>query len=256
MKDQIPSYVPKLVKTGQSTATTYHFRVEPLRSIGWALCTVNDGTGELAITSDWGNWAHRWHANPASLGHPTLTHFLGERAGCHYLADKLTRREERERFDARETVKHMRRVLCEQRLEQGRAVIDYYRDEDPGDRLDVAADWSEHALGVEGREVWCYGSKERWPLTKRTARDIFRRLDRLGGCLSAEEFVQDFLRIGGHEWITDEPHYELRTRPTTEYMVLLHGILPALVEACAAEVKRRAELEAKLAPVPPAPGVQ
>lgn len=241
MKDPIPSYVPKLkLARTHHAATTYHLVPEG-RDFGWALCTVNDSTGELLITSDWGNWAHRWSADPAHLGAPTLTHFLGERAGCHchYLADKLTRREDRERFDARETVKHMRRVLCEQRLEQGRAVIDYYRDEDPEDRIDVGGDWSEHALGVEAREVWYYGSKERWPLTKRTARDIFRRLDRLGGCLSAEEFVEDFLRIGGHEWITDEPHYELRTRPTTEYMVLLHGILPALVEACAAEVKRR-----------------
>jgi len=41
---------------------------------GWAIFTVNDATGEFIITSDWGNYSHRW--NTSALGVPTLTEFL------------------------------------------------------------------------------------------------------------------------------------------------------------------------------------
>lgn len=254
---EIPGFVPKLVKSGQTTATTYHFRPAE-RGFGWALCTVNDGTGELLITSDWGNWSHRWSADPNHLGHPTLTHFIGERAGCDYLASKLSKREEREVFDAVETVKHMQRVLCERRLEQGRSVIEWFCDEDPEDRIDVGGDWPEKWCGIaETREVYVSGRRERWPLTRAIARSIFDKLDELRHELHLESFVEEYQRIEGHEWITDDPWYDdLRHRPDTSYLVLLHGILPALIEACAAEVQRRAEVEATVARVAPAPGVQ
>lgn len=233
--------VPKFVPTRISTATTYHFKIDPPDAFGWALCTVNDGTGELLITSDYGNWSHRWSADPKHLGHPTLTHFIGERAGCDYLADKLTKREDRERFDAHETVKHMQRMLCERRLEQGRALIDWYRDEDPEDRIDVGDDWLKRTGGVEFREVWAFGDKEHWPLTKSSARYLFRELGKLDAS-TVEGFVEAFNEIDGHEWISVEPwHEDLRYRPDTSYRVLVEGILPALVEACAAEVKRRAQ---------------
>lgn len=242
--------IPKFVPTRISTAATYHFKIDPPDAFGWALCTVNDGTGELLITSDYGNWSHRWSADPNHLGHPTLTHFIGERAGCDYLANKLSRREDRELFDPNATVDHMQRVLCEKRREQGRALIDWYRDEDPEDRIDVGGDWSERGGGIELVDVWVYGTKERWPLTRDTARGIFDRVDGLRGEQTVESFVEAYQRINGHEWVGTDPWYDdLRYRPDTSYRVLVEGILPALVEACAAEVKRRAE--PAVFPVPP-----
>ena len=82
---------PKLELTGTSVAVAFHFRVnKPLG--GWAICTVNDRTGELVVQSDWGNWAHRW--NTDHIGRPSLTHFIAERDPYHdhagdYLAAKL-----------------------------------------------------------------------------------------------------------------------------------------------------------------------
>jgi hypothetical protein len=91
----------QLRETGRSTATAYHFRGRG----GWAICTVNDATGELLIVSDWTDGCgFRWHT--AHLGCPTLTEFLAHDRGGHY--DYLVG----ERFSADETVKAMReRVL-------------------------------------------------------------------------------------------------------------------------------------------------
>ncbi len=105
-----------LAETARSTATTYHFRSPPCttsRVGGWALCTVNDTTGELLIQSDWTEaCGHRWPVD--SLGRPTLTDFL---AGAHfdYLVDKLLPPERRKRFCPESTVKHMRCLVVERR---------------------------------------------------------------------------------------------------------------------------------------------
>lgn len=198
-------HVPKLALTGRTTATTYHFRPEP-RGFGWARCTVNDHTGELLIMSDWGHWSHRWSSDPNHLGHPTLTHFLGERAGCDYLANKLTTREQRQRFDPGQTIASFRKMLCEHRL----ALRDIIRPR----------------------------------LTRELARELWDEI----GDIDADDatvFVERFMQIDSYAVIHDEPWEALEYKPTTEYTVLLHGILPALVEACAAEVQRPAELEPK-----------
>ena len=207
----IPKYVPRLVQSGKSTAATYHFRCEP-RGFGWAMGTINDETGELQIMSDWGNWSHRWSADPYHLGEPTLTHFIGSKAShrCHYLADKLAR-EGGHAFDAEATVNKMRGTLV-----------------------------------VERR-------RERLPAG--LARDIWDGLGSLVECgRSSDLFIERFFCIdGASDWVTQEPWEELVFSPTTGYMVLLHGILPALVDACAAEVRRRNAIVVSIAPVPEAP---
>lgn len=80
--------------TSRSKADAYVFHPakgdDGRRGAGWAICTVNDATGELLVCSDWGNAAHRWSTDPKSLGHATLTDFIGTRADVDYLARKLT----------------------------------------------------------------------------------------------------------------------------------------------------------------------
>lgn len=214
MPDQVPNFVPKLKLARTHQATTYHLLPEG-REFGWALCTVNDATGELLICSDWGNWAHRWSADPKHLGQPTLTHFIATRsAGSTYLADKLSREtgpRSGTEFDVDETINELRRMLCEARLEEGRNALYFAR---------------------------------RAELCERSARELWEELGSLVDCgRSSELFIERFFRIdGASQWLTSEPWDHLVYTPTTEYTVLLHGILPALVEACAAEVQRRSEL--------------
>jgi hypothetical protein len=247
--------VPKFEFKGATVATTYRFEPSPDKSEGagwgWALCTVNDATGELSVQSDWGNWSHRWSANPKHLGAPTLTHFIGERGSCHYLADKLSRESgprSGEEFDVDETIKRFRGILSERRLEQARAWVEYYRDEDPEDTPDVLSDpprWADKKpyRGTHyGSGGWYEDKGE--PLTRGIARAIWEALGSLHECVrSVDLFCERFFRIPGYAWITDEPWELTVYSPTIGYRLLLGGILPALVEACAAEVKRRAELE-------------
>lgn len=108
-----------LAETGRSTATTYHFRSPPGATAwwgGWALCTVNDATGELSIQSDWtGSCGYRWDVG--HLGCPTLTEFLAQDRGGYYdyLVGKLLPAERRERFSPEATVKEMRRRVLDAR---------------------------------------------------------------------------------------------------------------------------------------------
>lgn len=109
--------MPAFVLVGTSKATTYRFEV-PSPLGGWALCTVNDSTGELSIQSDWENWAHRW--NPAHLGAASLTAFIA-RGSNQYLADKLAKtRMQRQQFDPQATVRALRSRLALERLDAGR----------------------------------------------------------------------------------------------------------------------------------------
>ncbi len=75
----------------KGTADFYKFIFDP---IGWAIFTINEGTGEFSIQSDWGNYAYRWSIASLSLddlshGKP-LTHFLADRGPADYVADKLS----------------------------------------------------------------------------------------------------------------------------------------------------------------------
>lgn len=104
------------VERSRSTATTYYLVVDEPRRCGWATCTVNDTTGELAIQSDWTDpCGYRWPV--AHLGCPTLTDFLASaREDYEYLVGKLLPSERRETFSPDETVKAMRqRVIAGRR---------------------------------------------------------------------------------------------------------------------------------------------
>jgi len=200
-----PRYAPDLhLKGVAATATTYSF-VYP-KGFGWALCTINDATGELHILSDWGNWSHGWSPNPKHLGQPTLTHFIGIRGDLFYLADKLTSREERQRFDAHETVRSLRKMLAERRLEEGRRY---------------------QAFGDGGRPC----------LLEDNARDIWNDLGELDDVNEPNLFIERYFDTDAKDWITSEPWEHLEHEPTTGYMVLVHSILPALQAACAERIR-------------------
>jgi hypothetical protein len=196
--------------TNTSLATSYH-----LRSVhragqwggGWAICTVNDTTGELSIQSDWGSWSYRWHTahlgprrGQADARPMTLTEFLGERAvdGRHYIADKLTSGEhsERWRFSPEKTVADLRGRILEMRR--------------------------TNSIGV-----WF-------------ARDVWDALGEIEHTDDVRDFVSHYYDI---EHITDVFHHViengLREEPTSSYLVLLDVIVPALIAACGATVAER-----------------
>lgn len=71
-----------------STAQSYRFVFE--KPEAWFIATINDVTGELLITSDYRNYAHRWPVDGFSC---TLTQFLAgkgrEQWDCDYIVNKL-----------------------------------------------------------------------------------------------------------------------------------------------------------------------
>lgn len=125
-------HVPKFKNTGTSTAITFHFRVvDRTRHMGWALCTINETTGELTVCSDWGNWTYLWghsgmpQSSYSFLQREGLLEFIGDRSdgGCDYLAMKLTSdgrsngRDDAKRFDAHKTCLKFKEMLRERRRE-------------------------------------------------------------------------------------------------------------------------------------------
>lgn len=239
MTREIPHHMHDFELTKVSTATTYHLRPSEKAKdgsayhvSGWALATVNDGTGEVNIQSDWGNWSYRWHINHLGSIHEgrlmTLTEFIGNRSqgGCDYLADKLCGRDGARRFDADKTVDEMQKHLCEQRLEQGRIVLSYYEGDDS--EIDIRTE----TRCMRATEIWSHGRKEEWMLDADTTRSLYDQLDALRGTNDERDFVDGYHRIDGHELITDQPWEWTKTSPTSAYEQLLYGILPALVRAC------------------------
>ncbi len=206
--------LPTMAFRSKSTATTYSFGVN--NGYGWALCSVNDTTGELNIMSDWGNWAYRWGPHFGGQG-PTLTHFIAGRSdgACHYLADKLTSddRSKREAFSGEKTVASLREYICQRR-----------RESPDHPKLDAA-----------------------------TARQLY---DDLGETLThddrddARDFVARVWDIENHDLVFDASD-DLRYEKTGSYMVLLKSIIPALVAACDATVfEREALLDQAYVPEP------
>lgn len=205
---------PVLSLRSRSTAVTYSFRAAD-RMGGWACCTVNDATGELAITSDWGNWAHRWnisHLGTIGGRNTTLTEFLGG-GSIDYIADKLMSRDQRDRFDADATVAAFRELLREKRRDTKR---------------------------YGGHWMWKYTSEPY--LDKDTARRLWDAIRDLAYDVESSPgavdlFIERYTRRGMEDakLVCDEPWNLIRTKPSGEYLALTKTVLPALVAACAAE---------------------
>jgi hypothetical protein len=206
-------------------ATTYYFHGKPH---GWASCTVNDATGELLITSDWGNMSNRWPSSPKALGRPTITDCIGRSWGVEYMTGKLLAEDRRDQcFDIDATVAEFRRRLCEQRLLWGREPEMMER-------------------GIRQRQNWRVYDPHPHGLTEHRAREIWEEIDSLASDVgdAHESCSTLFLeRLMNAEWFSlldvSEPWERLRHRPSLEADALIEFILPALKIACAATCDER-----------------
>ena len=237
---------PRLSLVSTQTATTYSFRAAP-GTFDWACCTVNDATGELLITSDWGNWSHRWNAHPEALGAPTLTVFIGDRGDVDYLARKLQNEGTGGvRFSGAATARALRQRLCERRLEDGREQLENRLEPDDmpdgaplphlSDRYDERGLplFSDHY--VDG-PTW-RDRRERLPyLSRDTARRIWNAIGAVAEDVgrSSDLFYERVQQIDGFtDYVTEEPWEYGETEQTPEDRALRDIVLPALIEACRA----------------------
>ncbi len=248
--DKVEHTKPKLVLTSAKSASiTYSFVTEGEGFRSWALCTINDQTGELFISSDWGSWAYRWHASPEALGAPTLTAFIADRTEIDYLARKLQHRGG-VRFSPDKTASALRRLLCERRLEDGRDQLAHRlepEDYDDGRLPKHLMDrYTEAGLPLISHHqvdspTWQDPTrKERLPyLTMDAARTLWDEIGATmgeGGSNTDLGFDQ-LLRLSGFvEYVTDEPWNHMMTEQTPEDRVLRDIVLPALIEACKSAV--------------------
>ena len=205
-----------LVMVSTSTATTFNFRGE---HCAWACCTVNDATGELAITSDWGNYAHRWNIDHLGKNHDdrltTLTEFISG-GSIEYLADKLMSREQRDRFDADATVAEFRKLLRDKRREAKRLYAGLPR----------TTWWSVTREGVLDKDA----ARRLWDAVESLAVDCENTHN--GGDWFVERYFSARDMEGASALVCDEPWNLIRTKPSGEYLALTKLTLPALVEAC------------------------
>ena len=215
--------LPTFTLASKSTATTYRFKVAEgsVDRSGWACCTVNDATGELSITSDWGNWAYRWNVQHLGRGSDqkvvTLTYFLSDRTSYDYLACKLCNRDEENQFDGDKTLAACREAL-----------------------LRARRNWMNTDERLWLRETHRFADDQE-PLDKDLARQLWDedlpslcRDAECSGC-PGDRFVEGFFGLNGAVWLTKEPWGLIRTSPSHAYLVLRDAILPALSAACGAE---------------------
>ena len=197
----------ELIRT--TKATTYCFR-QAVALGAWAHVTVNDETGDLQITSDWGNWSHTWY--PPHLGSPSLTHFIGARDPGHvdYIAGKLEGSRGGTAFDFEESIAHLQRAVALQRLEDGRRFADAYP-----------------SLPTDSRPL----------LGKGAARDLWDELDQVEHTESPDLFYERLPDLWRHLRI--DPSDIAKYTRTSASRFLREVIIPAIIRACAAEAARR-----------------
>jgi hypothetical protein len=237
---------PLALMSSAASATTYSFATTGEGHRSWALCTVNDATGELLITSDWGSWSHRWDAHPNSLGAPSLTAFIGDRGDVDYLARKLQREGRNGRvFSASETARSLRRRLCGRRLQDGRGQIAGRLEAD--DLVDGAVPgrlrdrFTEDGLPIFGDLGEAY---ERLPfLSRAEARRIWEAIGALaldiGDHSSGDLFWDRLSAIDGFlDHVTEQPWDYAQTVQTAEDRALRSSILPALIAACRDAIRK------------------
>jgi hypothetical protein len=201
--------------------------------LGWASCTVNDVTGELLITSDWGNWSHRWDPRPSCLGAPSLTVFIATRGDVDYLARKLQLDDgSGQRWSSAATAAALRRELCRQRLKEGRDQLQHWLESDNGEkelplfsnRYVDAPTWNDPHR------------KERFPyLTRGTARQLWSAIGGIANEIrgSADLFYERVLQIDSFEdYVTEEPWQYHETEQALGDLLLRESVLPALITAC------------------------
>lgn len=237
---------PVLSLVSIQAATTYSFKAAP-GHFGWACCTVNDLTGELLITSDWGYWTHRWSPDPQHLGAPSLTALIGSRGDVDYLARKLQGGRGYQ-WSAELTARALRRRLCERRLEDGREQLD--RCLEPEDYDDgrvpkhLLSRYTEDGLPLFSHRnvaapTW-QDPTRREPLpylTRGDARALWIAIGRLVGDIqwSADLFYERVQQLDGFgEYVTEEPWEYGETEQTGSDRALRDIVLPALIEACRA----------------------
>jgi hypothetical protein len=202
-------------KATVGTAAVYHFRWVGTYS-AWAIFTVNDATGEFAIQSDWGSWAHRWNID-ALGGGQTLTQFLATCSGPDYITNKLGYGEPRsfsQEVDHNATIKSWKEKVLNARLmgthihKEVAALFgfepDYY-----ADGLD-----SEQAA-----DVWHELKRfdERYNLGQSEAEAIIA----IGDMFTSYDALYSFL--GGNEL---EIWESIETRPSWAYTFLRECLLP------------------------------
>lgn len=188
-------HIPPFALRTRSAPTTYRFTPDPPVG-GWALATVNDATGELSIQSDWGTWAYRWHT--AHLG-------PGRQSG------------------------------------DGVATLTEFLSCRSPDSCHYIADKltsAEHCLR------WAFSAEKTLKYLKERVREdaqlsessiteLLAELDELPTTDDSRDFVDAFYQIDDHDKIVcDSPGEWIREELTGSYLVLLHRIIPALVEAC------------------------
>ena len=228
-----------------SSATTYSFATTRAGFHSWALCTVNDATGELLITSDCGSWSHRWNPRPGT----SLTTFIGH-GDVDYLARKLQHGHRPGRvFSAQATARALQRRLCKLRLNDGRCQLEHrlvLRFYDCGRLPNHLMDrYTEAGLPLFSGtyvSVPSWRDPHRQERLRYLMRDEARRLwkelhhfaDELDDA-NEDLFFERLPSISGFsDYMTDEPWNYLQTVQTAEDKALRGLILPALIEACRA----------------------